>query len=80
MAAQDLGTKMDTLIRLTALQLIGDKTGAEAVGILDRAGLDNELIADIVGTTAATVRAARSRVRRKGATVQRSNAPSAEEV
>ncbi|MGH3691311.1 MAG: hypothetical protein ACRDT7_14230 [Microbacterium sp.] len=80
MVAQDLGTKMDTLIRLTALQLIGDKTGAEAIGILDRAGLDNELIADLVGTTAATVRASRSRVRRKDTAVRRSTAASDEEA
>jgi hypothetical protein len=66
MAGQDLGTKMDALIRLTALQVIGEKSGVEAIKVLDRAGLDNELIAEIVGTTTATVRAARSRVRRRG--------------
>lgn len=66
MATQDLGTKMDALIRLTALQVIGDKTGVEAIKVLDRAGLDHDLIAEIVGTTTATVRAARSRVRRRG--------------
>jgi hypothetical protein len=65
MPTQDLGAKMDSLIRLTALQVIGDKTGIEAIKVLDRAGLDHELIAEIVGTTAATVRAARSRVRRR---------------
>jgi hypothetical protein len=65
MPAQDLGAKMDTLIRLSALQLVGDKTGSDAIAILDRAGLDNDLIAGIVGTTAATVRASRSRVRRR---------------
>jgi DNA-binding CsgD family transcriptional regulator len=63
-AAEDLGSKIDMLIRLTALQLIGDRTGAEAIAVLGRSGLDNELIALIVGTTPATVRAALSRVRR----------------
>lgn len=65
MVTQDLGAKMDTLIRLMALQLLGDKTGAEAIAHLGRARLDNDLIAEIVGTTPATVRAARSRVRRR---------------
>lgn len=63
-AAEELGSKIDMLIRLTALQLIGDRTGAEAIAVLGRSGLDNELIALIVGTTPATVRAALSRVRR----------------
>ena len=30
MASQDLGAKMDTLIRLMAVQLVGDRTGTEA--------------------------------------------------
>ncbi len=62
---QDLASKMDALIRLTALQVLGDKTGAEAISVLGRAGLDNDLIAEIVGTTPATVRGALSRVRRR---------------
>lgn len=62
---QDLGAKMDALVRLTALQLLGDKTGAEAIAVLGRAGLDNDLIAEIVGTTPATVRGALSRARRR---------------
>ena len=64
---QDLVAKMEVLIRLTALQVLGDKTGAEAIAVLGRAGLDNELIAEIVGTTPATVRGALSRIRRRGA-------------
>lgn len=71
---QDLSSKMDVLIRLTAFQVLGDKTGAEAIRLLGRAGLDNDLIAEIVGTTPATVRAALSRVRRKSDSIQRSEA------
>lgn len=74
-ATQDLGSKMDSLIRLTALHLLGDKTGAEAISLLGRAGLDNELIAEVVGTTPATVRATLSRVRRKGGSPGKSAAP-----
>jgi len=64
-AGQDLGGKLDSLIRLAALQLIGDRSGAEAIGILGRAGLDNDLIAELVQTSPATVRATLSRMRRK---------------
>ncbi len=63
---QELGPKLDVLIRLGALQLMGEKTGAEAIVLLGRAGLDNDLIADLVGTSPATVRATLSRARRKG--------------
>lgn len=62
----DLGAKLDNLIRLTALQVLGERTGAEAIVVLGRAGLDNELIADLVRTSPATVRATLSRARRKG--------------
>lgn len=69
MASQlDLNAKMDALIRLTALQVLGERTGAEAIALLGRAGLDNDLIAEIVGTTPATVRGALSRVRRRTGT------------
>jgi len=65
-ATQDLGAKLDTLIRLMALQLIGERTGAEAITVLARAGLDNDMIADLVGTSVPTVRATLSRARREG--------------
>jgi DNA-binding CsgD family transcriptional regulator len=70
---QDLADKMDALVRLTALQVLGEKTGAEAIAVLGRAGLDNDLIAQIVGTTPATVRGALSRVRRKAGTKPRAS-------
>lgn len=63
----ELGRKLDALVRLTALSLLGGRGGMEAVDLLSRAGLDNELIAELVGTTAATVRARRSARRRKEA-------------
>jgi DNA-binding CsgD family transcriptional regulator len=63
---QDLGAKLDNLIRLTALHVLGERTGAEAIVLLGRAGLDNDLIADLVKTSPATVRSTLSRARRKG--------------
>ena len=64
---QKVSAQLDVLIRLTAINALGDKSGGEAIAVLARAGLDNEIIADLVGTTTATVRAARSRIRKKGA-------------
>lgn len=55
-----IGAKLDALIKLTAVSVLGDKTGGEAIDVLLRAGLDNEMIADLVGTTPGTVRARRS--------------------
>lgn len=60
-----LGEKLDSLIRLTAVGVLGDKTGVEAIVLLARAGLATDVIAEVVGTTPATVRAARSRSSRK---------------
>ena len=55
---EDIGAKLDALIRLTAVSVLGGKTGGEAIDLLARAGLDNE-IADLVGTTKETVRVRR---------------------
>jgi hypothetical protein len=64
----DVASKLDLLVRLTALHVLGDKTGADAIRFLARAGLSNDVIADIVRTTPATVRAALSRARKKATT------------
>lgn len=63
--ATELGSKLDALIRLMAVSVLGDRTGGEAIDVLAKAGLDNELIADLVGTTPGTVRARRSSTSRK---------------
>lgn len=60
-----LGPKLDALVRLTAMSVLGGKAGGEAIDMLARAGLDNDLIADLVGTTPGTVRARRSTTSRK---------------
>lgn len=61
-ATDEVARKLDTLIRLTAAQVMGERTGADAIGVLARAGLENDLIAELIGTTPATVRKARSRL------------------
>ena len=60
-----LEQKLDALIRLTAVAVLGDRTGVEAIALLAKAGLDTDVIAEVVGTTPATVRAARSRSARR---------------
>jgi len=42
-----IGEKLDALIRLIAVSVLGGKTGGEAIEVLLRAGLDNDLIADL---------------------------------
>ena len=63
--AKELGVKLDALIRLTAIGIVGDRTGADAIALLVKAGLETDVIAEVVGTTPATVRASRSRLRKK---------------
>lgn len=60
-----IGEKLDALIRLIAVSVLGGKTGGEAIEVLLRAGLDNDLIADLVGTTPGTVRARRADYRKR---------------
>jgi len=62
---QELAPRLDVLIRLIALQVLGERTGSQAIVLLGRAGLDNEIIAELVGTSPATVRATLSRARRR---------------
>jgi hypothetical protein len=61
-----LAARLDVLIRLTAVSILGEKTGGEAIDFLARAGLDNETIADLVGTTKETVRVRRWKTAQKG--------------
>lgn len=62
----DIGGKLDVLIRLTAVSVLGDRTGGDAIDLLARAGLDNGTIADLVGTTKETVRVRRWKTAQKG--------------
>ena len=61
----DIAAKLDVLIRLTAVSVLGDKSGGEAIDLLAQAGLDNETIADLVGTTKETVRVRRWKTAQK---------------
>ena len=61
----DIVAKLDTLIRLTAVEICGDKVQKEKIEILGSAGLTPKEIADIVGTTSNTVSVALARSKKK---------------
>ena len=53
----ELGRKLDIVMRLLAFQLEDGMTGAEAAPLLNRLGMGNSDIADVIGSTTKTVRA-----------------------
>jgi hypothetical protein len=55
--------KLDTVIRLLALQIASDKSVTEGVQALRLAGVDNKTIAKVLGTTDQTVRTLASSTR-----------------
>lgn len=63
--------KLDTLIRLTAIGLFGDKTQRDKIELLATAGLGAKEIAELLGTTPNTVRVALSGLRKKKKKVAR---------
>lgn len=67
--------KLDTLIRLTAIGLFGDKTQRDKIELLATAGLGAKEIAELLGTTPNTVRVALSGLRKKKKKVARKKKP-----
>ena len=61
----EVADKLDTLIRLTAMGLFGEKTQREKIELLSSAGLQPKEIADLLGTTPNTVSVALSGIRKK---------------
>jgi DNA-directed RNA polymerase specialized sigma24 family protein len=60
-----ISKKIDLLIRLSALSLVMGKTQSEQIVLLNKAGFQPKEIADILGTTANTVRVSLSKTRRE---------------
>ncbi len=56
--------KLDQILRVLAFQLASEKSITEGARALKIAGLDNQMIAQVLNTTEGTVRSATSRVRR----------------
>ena len=65
---QEIVDKLDTLIRLVAIGLCGEKPQLEKIRILASAGLAPRDIADVIGTTPNTVSVALSSLRKANKT------------
>lgn len=61
----EVAKKLDTLIRLTAIGLFGDKTQKEKIELLATAGLGAKEIAELLGTTPNTVSVTLSGLKQK---------------
>ena len=62
---QLLTSKLDTIIKIMALQTIEGKNQAEAAWLLSLSGLQNKEIAEILGTTPDTVKVSLYKMRKK---------------
>ncbi|WGM88529.1 MAG: hypothetical protein NUK63_06290 [Candidatus Bathyarchaeum tardum] len=60
-----LSAKLDTLIRITAINALADKNLTEQVKILSDIGLQPRSIANILGTDNATVSTLKNRLKKK---------------
>ena len=58
--------KLDRIIKLLAVQSIGEKTGREAIKSLSSVGLQPKEIADLLGTTPNTVSVAINAMKKGG--------------
>lgn len=63
--------RLDNILRVLALQAIGDRSISEGVQLLKTAGLDNKTIAQLLDTTPATVRTLTSNFRKKSRLISR---------
>lgn len=62
---------MDTLVRLMAINVLGDKTKTESVGILTELGFTQGEIASLLRTTVGSVKSMRHSLRRKASPPKR---------
>jgi DNA-binding NarL/FixJ family response regulator len=60
---KDLVEKIDVLTRVVSIQVAADKSTTERARVLKMAGLDNQMIADILNTSPATIRTLTSNLR-----------------
>jgi hypothetical protein len=61
---EEIVEKLDQILRVLALQVASDKSITEGARLLKIAGLDNQTIAEVLNTTATTVRTVTSNLRR----------------
>ncbi len=62
---EEILDKLELLVNLTALQIASEKSITEAARQLKMAGLDNQTIASVLNTSAATIRVVTSNLRIK---------------
>jgi DNA-directed RNA polymerase specialized sigma24 family protein len=62
----ELGDKMDRLLRLVGMIAVNGLSQTDQIAALSRCGFSPKEIADVVGTTANTVRVALVSIRRAG--------------
>ena len=77
---QQIAVKLDTLIRLVAVGVCGDRPQVEKIAMLSGAGLQPKAIAEILGTTPNTVSVSLSNLRKQGRTSRRSSAGDTDNV
>ena len=61
---KEIEAKLETIVKLLALSVIQDKTMSEKINILSSAGFQPKKIAEMIGTTANTVRVTLSGIRK----------------
>ena len=66
-AERELLSRLDTIIALLVTQLTQGKPQVDQIALLARVGLGASRIAEILGTTPATVRTSLSRMKKVGA-------------
>jgi len=59
--------KLDLILRVLSLQVAQDRSVTERARLLKMAGLDNQTIADVLNTSAETIRTLTTHLRRVGA-------------
>jgi DNA-binding CsgD family transcriptional regulator len=62
---KEISEKLDAIIRLLAMQSLGDKKGREAISLLANLGFQPKDIATMIGTTPNTVSVALSEMKKK---------------
>jgi DNA-binding CsgD family transcriptional regulator len=62
---RDLISKIEILTKVVGVEVAADKSTTERARVLKMAGLDNQAIADILNTSAATIRTLTSNLRNR---------------
>jgi hypothetical protein len=62
---EEISEKLDTIIKLLAVQIVGNKKGREAISLLAEFGFQPKDIAALIGTTPNTVRVALSEMKKR---------------